>query len=62
MNADVDAEPDLLPELARRGCRNLYGFGEGEGVYSRPLSTQVSVDNISSSIRFSIASWVAGRQ
>ena len=44
LNADVDAEPDLLPELARRGCRNLYGFGEGEGVYSRPLYTKIKYE------------------
>jgi hypothetical protein len=44
LNADVAALPELLPKLASRGCRNLYGFGVVVNVYDMPLYTQIKYE------------------
>lgn len=44
LNAEVAALPELLPKLAERGCRNLYGFGKDQSVYEMPLYTQIKYE------------------
>ena len=44
LNADVAALPELLPKLAERGCRNLYGFGKDQGIYEMPLYTKIKYE------------------
>ena len=44
LNADVAALPELLPKLAKLGCRNLYGFGKNQSVYEMPLCTQIKYE------------------
>ena len=44
LNADVAALPELLPKLAERECRNLYGFGKDQSVYDMPLYTKIKYE------------------
>ena len=44
LNADVDALPPLLPKLAQKGCRNLYGFGKEESIYNQPDYTEIKYE------------------
>ena len=44
LNADVDALPSLLPKLAKKGCRNLYGFGKDESIYNKPDYTKIKYE------------------
>ena len=44
LNAEVAALPSLLPKLAQRGCRNLYGFGKEESIYNKPDYTKIKYE------------------
>ena len=44
LNADVAALPSLLPKLAKKGYRNLYGFGKDQSVYEMSLYTQIKYE------------------
>ena len=44
LNADVAALPSLLPKLAERGYKNLYGFGAEASIYDSHHYTRIKYE------------------